>query len=166
MLVVLSILVVTTVSISQLHGELQQARQRLMRARQLAGMGIAVASHPLIKPGDPLLRRKVSGLERFDVILGTDESRLNLNALLTEQHLQVFEHMFKSWGMSLGDSLGMVATLMDWTETDNLKRRPDSAEKFNCDNLGFSDLPFDRKFISMLYSPGIAHEPSTEVIGS
>lgn len=84
------------VSVSQQHGEMQQARYGMMRARQLAEMGVAVAAHPQIRAGDPLLRRNVSGLERFEVILGTEESRLNLNALLTEEHLPVLERMLKS----------------------------------------------------------------------
>jgi general secretion pathway protein K len=145
----LSFLVITTVSISQQHGDMQQARQGAMRARQLAEMGVAVAAHPQIKAGDPLLRRNVSALERYEVILGTEESRWNLNALLTEERLPVLERMLKSWGMSPADAQGIVATLMDWTDADDLKRRPDSAEKLDYDHLGFSNRPFNRKFSNL-----------------
>ena len=62
-----------------------------VRARQLAEMGVAVAAHPLVKPGDPLLRREVTGIERFDVLVSTEEGRLNLNALLTEERLPILE---------------------------------------------------------------------------
>lgn len=146
---VLSFLVITTVSISQQHGDLQQARYGMIRARQLAEMGVAVAAHPLIKAGDPLLRRNVSGVERFEVILTTEESRLNLNALLTDEHLPVLERMLISWGMSPADAQGIASTLMDWADADDLKRRPDSAEKLDYDHLGFSDRPFNRKFSSL-----------------
>lgn len=146
---VLSFLVIMTVSVSQQHGDMQQARQGAMRARQLAEMGVAVAAHPQIKAGDPLLRRNVSALERFEVRLGTEESRLNLNALLTDQHLPVLERMLISWGMSVADAQGITAALMDWTDADDLKRRPDSAEKLDYDHLGYSDRPFNRKFSSL-----------------
>lgn len=146
---VLSFLVIMTVSVSQQHGEMQQARYGVMRARQLAEMGVAVAAHPQIKAGDPLLRRSVSGVERFAVILGTEESRLNLNALLTEEHLPVLERILKSWGMLPADAQGIAATLMDWTDADDLKRRPDSAEKFDYDRLGFPNRPLNRRFSSL-----------------
>jgi type II secretory pathway component PulK len=145
----LSFLVILTVSVSHQHGEMQQARYGMIRARQLAEMGIAVAAHPVIKVGDPLLRRSVSGVERFEVVLGTEESRLNLNALLTEQHLPVLERLLQSWGISAADAQGITATLMDWTDADDLKRRPDSAEKLDYEHLGFSDRPFNRKFSSL-----------------
>lgn len=145
----LSFLIIMAVSVSQQHGEMQQARYGMIRARQLAEMGVAVAAHPQIRVGDPLLRRSVSGVERFEVLLGTEESRLNLNALLTDQHLPVLERMLKSWGISAADAQGIVATLMDWTDADDLKRRPDSAEKLDYDHLGYSDRPFNRKFSSL-----------------
>lgn len=108
-----------------------------------------MAAHPMIKAGDPLLRRNVSGVERFDVILGTEESRLNLNTLLTEEHLPVLERILKSWGMSAADAQGIVATLMDWTDADDLKRRPDSSENLDYVHLGLPDRPFNRKFRSL-----------------
>ncbi|OYW26610.1 MAG: hypothetical protein B7Z47_07440 [Chthoniobacter sp. 12-60-6] len=57
--------------------------------------------------------------------------------------------MLKSWGISTADAQGIAATLMDWTDADDLKRRPDSAEKLDYDHLGYSDRPFNRKFSSL-----------------
>lgn len=146
---VLSFLIITAVSIAKQHGDMQLARQGMMRARQLAEMGVAVAAHPMIKPGDLLLQRHVSSIERFETIVSTEESRLNLNALLTEEHLPVLERVFISWGMSAADAQGIATTLMDWTDADDLKRRPDSAEKMEYARLGFSDRPLNRKLSSL-----------------
>lgn len=145
---VLSFLVITTAAFSKQHGEMQAARSGVMRARELAEMGVAVAAHPLIKPGDPLLRHRISAVESFEVVLGTEEGRLNLNALLTEQGKPVLERVFSSWGLSPADAQMVVATLMDWTDADDLKIRPDSAEKAEYARLGFPDLPLNRKFYS------------------
>ena len=60
LLAVLSFLIITTAAMSKQHGEMQQARSSMIRARQLAEAGIAVAAHPVIKAGDPLLRKTVS----------------------------------------------------------------------------------------------------------
>jgi type II secretory pathway component PulK len=107
---------------------------------------VAVAVHPSIKPGDPLLRQQISGIEQFEVMLSTEESRLNLNALLTEEHLPLLERIFTSWGITPGDAQGITAMLMDWTDADDLKRRPDSAEKLDYEQMGLPRLPLNRPF--------------------
>jgi len=146
---ILSFLLITTAALSNQHGEMQQARQGRMRARQLAEMGVAVAAHPLIQPGDPLLQRNVSSLEQFTVFMTTEESRLNLNALLVEGRQPLLERVFSSWGLSPADSQAVVASLMDWTDADDLKRRPDSAERLDYEHLGFPDRPFNRMLSSL-----------------
>jgi general secretion pathway protein K len=149
LIAVLSFLIITTALISQQHGEMQQARTGMMRARQLAEMGVAVAAHPLIRAGDPLLRRSVSGIESFEAWLTTEESRLNLNALLTEERLPVLERVFVSWGLSLADAQDIAATLMDWTDADDVKRRPGSAEKLDYEHLARPGMPLNRPFRSL-----------------
>jgi type II secretory pathway component PulK len=125
---------------------MQEARQGMMRARQLAEMGVAVAVHPLVRPGDALLRQEISGIEQFEVMLSTEESRLNLNALLTEERLPLLERIFTSWGITPGDAQAITAMLMDWTDADDLKRRPDSAEKLDYEQMGLPGLPLNRPF--------------------
>ncbi len=146
LLAVLSFLIITTAAMSREHGEMQQARMGMMRARQLAETGIAVGAHPLIKAGDPLLRRSVSGIESFEARLTTEERRLNLNALLTAERLPLLERIFMSWGLSLVDAQDIAATFMDWTDSDDLKRRPGSAEQLDYQHPG---LPLNRPFNSL-----------------
>ena len=146
---VLSFLIITALSVSKQHAGMQEARQGMMRARQLAEMGVAVAVHPLVRPGDALLRREVSGIEQFEVTLSSEESRLNLNALLTEERLPLLERIFTSWGITPGDAQGITAMLMDWTDADDLKRRPDSAEKLDYEQMGLPRLPLNRPFQTM-----------------
>ncbi len=125
---------------------MQQARTSMRRARQLAETGIAVAAHPLIKAGDPLLRSSVSGIESYEARLTTEECRLNLNSLLTAERLPLLERVFMSWGLSLVDAQDIAATFMDWTDADDLKRRPGSAEKLDYQHEGF---PLNRPFSSL-----------------
>jgi type II secretory pathway component PulK len=143
---VLSFLIITALSVSKQHAGMQEARQGMMRARQLAEMGVAVAVHPLIRPGDALLRQEISDIEQFEVMLSTEESRLNLNALLTEVRLPLLERIFTSWGIPTGDAQAITAMLMDWTDADDLKRRPDSAEKLDYEQMGLPRLPLNRPF--------------------
>ena len=146
LLAVLSFLIITTAAMSREHGEMQLARTSMMRARQLAESGIAVASHPLVQAGDPLLQNQVSGIERYDVKLTTEERLLNLNSLLTSERLPLLERIFISWGLSLVDAQDIAATFMDWTDADDLKRRPGSAESLDYQQPG---LPLNRPFASL-----------------
>ena len=149
LLAVLSFLIITTAAMSKQHGEMQQARSSMIRARQLAEAGIAVAAHPVIKAGDPLLRKTVSEVEAFEAQLTTEERRLNLNALLTEERLPLLERIFQSWGLSLADAQDIAASLMDWKDSDDLKRRPGSAEKLDYEFAGRPGLPLNRPFSSL-----------------
>lgn len=63
LLAVLSFRIITAAAMSREHGEMQQGRSSMMRARQFAESAIAVPAHPLIKAGDPLLQNQVSGIE-------------------------------------------------------------------------------------------------------
>ncbi len=146
---VLSFIIISTVGVAQQHGGQQQARVGMIRARQLAEMGVAVAAHPQIKAGDPLLRRSVSAVEHYETRISTEEARLNLNALLTEAGLPVLERVFAYWGLLPADAQSLAATLMDWVDPDDLKRRPDSAEKLDYDFAGLKGIPLNRPFQSL-----------------
>lgn len=146
---ILSFLIITSVSVAKQHGDQQMTRQGMMRARQIAEMGVAVAAHPQMKAGDPLLHRELSALERFSAVISTEESRIQLNALLTEERLPVLERVFGFLGLSPAEAQGLAATLMDWSDADDLKRRPDSAEKLDYERLGLKGLPLNRPFRSL-----------------
>ncbi len=146
---VLSFIVISTLGLSMQHADMQQARQGMTRARQLAEMGVAVAANPMIKPGDPALMGKVSAIESFKAAMSTEEARLNLNSLLTPQRLPILERMFTSWGLSPADAQGIAACFMDWADPDDLKIRPDSAERAEYERLGHPDHPVNRPLVSL-----------------
>jgi len=145
----LSFIIISGLSVALQDGEMQSQRHGRLRARQLAEMGVAVAAHPMVRAGDPLLRRQVSAIEEFRTVLSTEESRLNINMLITEERLPVLEAIFNSWGMSPADAQSVGAALLDWRDPDDLKRRPDSAEKLDYEQEGFTDRPFNRSFASL-----------------
>ncbi len=142
----LSFIIITSLMVAMQDVETVGSRKAASRAKQLAEMGIAVGSHPGVKPGDPLLRGQVSRTETFEAIITTEEGRLNLNSLLTEDRLPVLERLLGHFGLSPADAQGLAARLMDWTDQDDLKRRGDSAEKFDYRNAGFPGRPFNRPF--------------------
>lgn len=146
---VLSFLIVTTLMVTMQDVETVSSRKAASRARQLAEMGVAIASNPAVNMGDPLLRQRLSSQEGFEAVITTEEGRLNLNALLTDDRLPVLERLLGRFGLSPADAQGLSARLADWADPDDLKRRGDSAEKFDYRNAGFTGRPFNRQFRSL-----------------
>jgi len=144
----LSFLIITSLMVAMQDVETVGARQVVFRARQLAEMGLSVAAHPGVKKDDELLRYRASGTESYEAKITSEESRLNFNALLTEDRRGVLERVLTAWGMQLIDSQALVDMLMDWTDGDDLKRLK-GAEKFEYRKEGFKDRPYNRPFRSL-----------------
>lgn len=77
LLAVFSSLIITTAAMSREHGEIQQARTRMMRSCQLAESGIAMAAHPLGLNGAP--SKSLKEAAAILGIAGSDTSFLTLS---------------------------------------------------------------------------------------
>lgn len=141
----LSFLILTALLVAMQNADTTGTRRAVFRAKQLAGMGLAVASNPAITPGDSLLRQRFSDTESFVALITSEESRLNLNSLLSEDRHPVLERLFRAWGLSEADAEAVVDGLMDWTDEDGFKRLK-GAERQGYLDLGFPDRPFNRSF--------------------
>jgi type II secretory pathway component PulK len=144
----LSFLIITSMMVMMQDVETISSRETVFRARQLAEMGLAVGAHPAIKPNDPLLHRKLSSSESYDVLITSEESRLNINALLTEERKPVLEKLFTDWGLAPQDAETAVESLLDWVDIDDAKHLR-GAERDFYKKTGFPDRPFNRPFASL-----------------
>lgn len=140
----LSFMVFTAAMIVRQDVETTWARESVQRARQLAEMGIAVAAHPGVKATDPLLRAQVSSRESYEALLSTEESRLHINSLLTEERRALLERVFVGWGLMESDAETLVDRLMDWADQDDFQRLK-GAEKSHYRDLGIPGRPYNRK---------------------
>jgi general secretion pathway protein K len=141
----LSFLVVTTLMIIMQDVESVGARQQVFRARQLAEMGIAVAAHPMVKMGDPLLARQLSPVEGYEAVISTEESLININALLTEQRRLILERLLTERGVKPAFAQTLVSRMLDWVDADALPRL-DSMERDQYEKAGLPGRPYDRPF--------------------
>ncbi len=113
------------------------------RARQLAESGIALASHPAIKPGDPLLIQRINDTESFEVTISDETSRLNLNFLLFSQRTDILENLLRIWGLRTNEINAVIDCLADWVDDNNL-RRLNGAEAAYYESIGLIGLPPNR----------------------
>lgn len=140
----LSFMVITALMIVRQDVETVWSRESVQRARQLAEMGVAVAAHPGVKPSDPLLRASISDRESYEALISTEESRLNINVLLTEERRALLERVFVGWGLLESDAETLVDRMMDWADTDDFQRLK-GAEKDHYRDLGIPGRPYNRK---------------------
>ncbi len=124
------------------------ARSKSVRARQLAESGLAVAMHPLVERGDPVLHRKFGPVEEFQVSLQSESARINLNAELADESSQVLNDLFQAWGMSIEEAETVVDSLRDWVDADDFTRL-DGMEYAGYAEMGFPQFPRNKPFTSL-----------------
>ncbi len=144
----LSLAVFTTVSL--LFGEVESraSQGQLFRAKQLAEMGLAVAANPEVEPGDNILFAQVSELESYKAIIESEAGRLNLNATLAREDLEVLQRLFILWGLVEEESVALSEALLDWIDPDDEVTGLGAEFPFY-ESIGRPDLPRNGQFLSL-----------------
>src|SRR5687768_3145926 len=101
---ILAMATVVTLRVVSLDVDLGASQIHGFRARQLAEMGIAVASNPAVKRTDPLLKQfsGESG-EGFEARIISEGEKFNINAILLKQDEQFLKSLFSEWGLTLDE---------------------------------------------------------------
>lgn len=115
------------------------------RARQIAHMGLALAQHPQVKPGDPILFQDLGNGEALEVNVSSEEARLNLNLWLAEDRRETVVRLFRLWGLDRRDAEGVVDCLSDWVDPDGLKH----AQGAEAGDYPQRNRPFNRPFSTL-----------------
>lgn len=126
--------------------ELAGAKIHGSRARQIAEMGIAVGSNPIVKRTDPILRQYdgESG-EGFEVRIQSEGGRFNINSILIQDDKSLLRSMFIKWGLELDQAQAVADALGDWIDPDD-ETALNGAEKKEYEKLGRINQPFNRPF--------------------
>jgi type II secretory pathway component PulK len=125
---------------SQIHG---------FRARQLAEMGIAIASNPAVKRTDPLLKQmsEESG-EGFEARLISEGEKFNINALILRQDENFFKDLFINWGLDLDEAQAVTDALTDWVDGNDEAGLNGAEAEWYLDQ-GRLNQPFNRPFYNL-----------------
>ena len=118
-------------------------RRQIFRARTLAETGLALATHPDVKPDDPLLHQTLGEGERFDVSVVGEDGKLNPNVLLQKEDRETLRRVFRFWGMDLMQSDALIDALLDWVDGDTFQRPRGAEARAYGNNAG---MPFNRPF--------------------
>jgi general secretion pathway protein K len=126
--------------------ELAAAKIHGSRARQIAEMGIAVGSNPVVKPSDPILRQLDGSTgEGFEVRVASEGGRFNINAILLQEDKALLRSIFSDWGLELEDAQAIADALGDWVDSDD-DVALNGAEVNEYEEAGRINQPFNRPF--------------------
>jgi general secretion pathway protein K len=117
-------------------------------ARNLAEKGIAIASHPRVRDGDPLLTSldEDSG-SGYKVHITWEEGLIPLNQVLILGRKDILRRLFEAWGENPDAAASLVDALTDWIDTDDLTSL-NGAEAETYSRAGKAGFPFNRPFES------------------
>ena len=149
LIAILSLATMATLRVISFDMELASAKVHGSRARQVAEMGIAVGSNPIVKRSDPMLRsfNEETG-EGYEVKVISEGGRFNINAILLQDDKPLLRSIFVDWGLELDVAQEIADALGDWVDADN-DVALNGAEIKYYESEGRINQPFNRPFYDL-----------------
>lgn len=149
LIAILALACVAALRVISFDAELASAKIHGSRARQVAEIGIAIGSNPIVKRSDPILRQlnEETG-EGFEVRIVTEGARFNINAILLRDDKALLREIFSKWGLELEDAQAVADALGDWVDADN-NVALNGAEEDDYLEAGRVNQPFNRPFYDL-----------------
>lgn len=146
LIAILAMACMATLRVISFDMELASAKVHGSRARQVAEMGIAVGSNPVVKRSDPILHYEDGGAgEGYDAKVISEGGRFNINAIILQDDKALLKSMFMDWGLELDAAQGVADALTDWIDSDD-DEQLNGAEKTYYEGEGRINQPFNRPF--------------------
>jgi general secretion pathway protein K len=132
-IILLSGLITATVQFVQIDVDEYGALNKDFRARQLAESGLAFGTNPKVESSDKaLLEQRAPDGGQFRVIISSESTKLNINAVLGANRDDLLEKLFGTWGVQEKVAQTAVDGLHDYLDkqtpsqpaTTNLQAQP------------------------------------------
>ena len=149
LIAILSLACISTLRVISFDMEIASAKIHGSRARQIAEMGIAIGSNPVVKRSDPILRQMdgESG-EGFEVKIVSEGGRFNINSIILQEDKALLRTLFVDWGLELDAAQEVADALGDWVDADD-DEALNGAEKSFYEDQGRINQPFNRAFYDL-----------------
>lgn len=146
---VLGIACLATLRVIKFDVDIASAKIHGSRARHVAEMGIAVGCNPVVKRGDPLLRRmdEETG-ESYEVRIASEGGRFNLNTLVMQEDKALLREILGRWGLDMDQAQALADALGDWVDGDD-ETALNGIEREGYEKLGRVNQPFNRPFYDL-----------------
>jgi general secretion pathway protein K len=146
LIAILALACMATLRVISFDMEIASAKVHGSRARQVAEMGIAIGSNPVVKRSDPMLRSMNDETgEGYEVRVISEGGRFNINSIILQDDKALLRSMFVDWGLDLDVAQEIVDALGDWVDADD-NEALHGAEKKYYEKEGRINQPFNRPF--------------------
>ncbi|MGJ8644378.1 MAG: general secretion pathway protein GspK [Luteolibacter sp.] len=146
LIAILSLSAITTLRVISFDMEIATAKVHGSRAFQLAEMGIAIGSNPVVDRDDPILHRyDEENNEELHVTLTSEGARFNINTLVLSEDKSLIRSIFIEWGLDLDSAQALTDAMTDWVDADD-EEALNGAESGDYENIGRINQPFNRPF--------------------
>jgi len=146
LIAILGIATMAAIRVITFDMDLATAKVHGSRARQIAEMGIAIGSNPVVKRSDPLLKQfDAETGEGFEVRVISEGGRFNINALILRDDKELLRTLFIDWGLDLDTAQAIADSLSDWIDPDD-DVALNGAEVDWYESQGRLNQPFNRPF--------------------
>jgi len=147
-LLLLGMAVFGVVELIELSVEHTSHVELAMEARAMAMSGLALGLEPQLLKDDPLFSQKPFAGHQFDVTIGSEGARLNLNFVLQSGHREILVNLFTGWGLKIDQADHVADCLYDWITPGDLKSL-NGAKANDYAAAGLSQRPSYQPFISL-----------------
>ncbi|MCB1229982.1 MAG: general secretion pathway protein GspK [Verrucomicrobiae bacterium] len=144
----LGLIVVSLLQISQFSWEESSLERGRFQAKLLAESGVALAMHPDVEPGDPVLHQTFPDGRKVDVDIGSEGGRILVTTLGEDLFLDTTRELFILWGLDATEAATAAESLADWIDSDT-EARTNGAETEYYSALEYPDFPPNETFTSI-----------------
>ena len=114
----LSIIVVGLIRVSQFSWNDSELERFRFQARLLAESGAALATHPDVEPGDPVLRNDFGDGRMFEVRITSEGGRMLVSSLDDDVLVNTTRELFIRWGLDANRAAIASESLADWIDDE------------------------------------------------
>ena len=118
------------------------------QAKLLAESGVALAMHPQVKRGDPVLRQEFPDGRKIEVRIGSEGGRILVTLLEEALFNETARELFIIWGLDATEASITADSLADWIDR-NGEARTNGAENEYYSGLEYPDFPANAAFTSL-----------------
>ena len=149
LIAVISLACIAAVRIVKFDVDVASSKIHGSRARQIAEMGIAVASNPAVKRTDPILKytdEEAGG--SYEARIVSEGGRFNINSILLQGDKELMSSILNRWGIDQKDAQAITDALIDWVDADDSVSLTGAEEK-EYTAAGRLNQPFNRPFYNL-----------------
>lgn len=141
----IGLIVVSLMEVSQFSWEESSLERGRFQAKLLAESGVALAMHPDVEPGDPVLNQEFPDGRKISVRSTSEGGRILVTTLEESLFIDTARELFILWGLDATEAATAAESLADWID-GNSEARTNGAETDYYSTLEYPDFPPNEAF--------------------